>query len=137
MRSLICVASIVAGALYFAGCSTTPADLEAKAPPITQSFSENYQEIYRRVATNARRCLSTSLNATATMTVDADLYPDLGYGEITFSLINMGVRNYYVSARVEREKTGARLIVRSGNSLGAERWKAMFFDWANDRPVDC
>ncbi|WP_368860672.1 lipoprotein [Bradyrhizobium sp. Arg816] len=34
-------------ALLLAGCSSTPADLEAKAAPIVQTYSENYQEIYR------------------------------------------------------------------------------------------
>jgi len=123
---------IVAAALSacVAGCSTTPADLEAKSAPAITAFTENYQEIYRRTSGLAKRCIASSMGPYASMAVDADLFPDLGYGEITVSLINWGVRNYYVSSRIEKVPTGSKLIVRAGNTLGAERMIQLLQRWA-------
>lgn len=123
-------AACVVASLLLAGCSTTPADLEAKATPITQSFSENYQEIYRRAAGTAKRCMASSMGPYASMAVDTELYPDLGYGEITVSLINWGVRNYYLSARIEKAKTGSVVIAKSGNSIGADNLAQAVMRWA-------
>lgn len=64
------------------------------------------------------------------MTVDADLYSELGYGEVTASLINWGARNYYWSAKIERDGTGSKVIANSGNALAAERAKESIFRWA-------
>lgn len=116
--------------LLLAGCSTTPADLEAKTVPATQTYAENYQEIYRRVATTAKRCFSANMGAYASMAVDSEIYSELGYGEITLSLINMGTRNYYLMVRVEKQPAGSRLTVRSGNTLASERYRDLVLRWA-------
>lgn len=116
-------------ALVLAGCSSTPADLEAKAAPTIQAYPENYQEIYRRVSTTAKRCWAEPINAQAQMAVDAELYPDLGYGEVTLSLINWGTRNYYVSTKIERAMAGSKMTLRSGNSIDETRAK-LVQQWA-------
>jgi hypothetical protein len=126
MRSLGVVALVAA----LGGCSTTPADLEAKAVPIIQTYSENYQEIYRRVSTTAKRCFAGNVGAYASFAVDSELYSELGYGELTLSLINMGTRNYYLSIRVEKQPAGSKLTVRSGNTLASERYKSLVLGWA-------
>jgi hypothetical protein len=72
---------VVAAALALSGCSTSPAQLEEKAQPNTQVYSENYQEIYRRVSGPAKRCIAGNIGAYASMAVDADLFSDLGYGQ--------------------------------------------------------
>ena len=82
-------------ALACAGCSSTPAELEAKTEPITQNYPENYQEIFRRVSSTAKRCFAGNVGAYASFAVDSELYSELGYGELTLSLINYGTRNYY------------------------------------------
>ncbi|SCB33772.1 hypothetical protein GA0061098_1006166 [Bradyrhizobium shewense] len=125
----IAIAALCA-VLLLAGCSSTPADLEAKAAPIVQTYSENYQEIYRRVSTTAKRCFAGNVGAYASFAVDSELYSELGYGELTLSLINMGTRNYYVSARVDKQPTGSKLTVRSGNTLASERYKTLLLGWA-------
>lgn len=107
--ALLCVA--------LASCSSTPAQLEQKAEATVRTFTENYQEIYRRVSSSARRCMAGNINAYASYAVDSDLFPDLGYGETTFSLINLGVRNYYLSAKVQRAGSGASLTIRAGNTV--------------------
>lgn len=117
-------------ALSVAACSSTPADLEAKAPPIVQTYSENYQEIYRRVSTTAKRCFAANVGAYASFAVDSELYSELGYGELTLSLINLGTRNYYLSVRVDKQPKGSKLTVRSGNTLASERYKTLILGWA-------
>jgi hypothetical protein len=117
--------------LSVAGCSTTPADLEAKVSPIVQAYPDNYQEVYRRASSTAKRCIARNVGSYASMAVDSDLYSDLGYGEITVSLINWGVRNYYFSARIERVGTGSRMTIRSGNTLAAETNTNAMLRWAS------
>lgn len=95
-----------------------------------QTYSENYQEIYRRVSTTAKRCFAGNVGAYASFAVDSELYSELGYGELTLSLINMGTRNYYMSARVDKQPTGSKLTVRSGNTLASERYKTLMLAWA-------
>jgi hypothetical protein len=113
------------------GCSSTPADLEAKATPAVQPFSENYQEIYRRAAGTAKRCIAGNVGAYASMAVDTELYSDLGYGEITVSMINWGARNYYLSARIEKaQQSGSKVVVRTGNTLGADNLSRSLMRWS-------
>jgi hypothetical protein len=113
------------------GCSTTPADLEAITTPTTQTYSENYQEIYRRVSGTAKRCLAGNMSAYASMAVDSELYSELGYGEVQLSLINIGVRNYYVAARIEKTPTGSKMTVRSGNTIDNSVHLNRFLAWAS------
>ncbi|MET4211439.1 hypothetical protein [Bradyrhizobium sp. LA2.1] len=130
MQKIHGVAALTA-ALLLAGCSSTPADLEAKATPVVRTYRENYQEIYRRVSTTAKRCFAGNVGAYASFAVDSDLYSELGYGEATLSLINVGTRNYYLSVRVEKDPAGSKLTVRSGNTLASERYKSLILAWAD------
>lgn len=57
------------------------------------------------------------MNSVSSMAVDAQLYPDLGYGEISRSLIDMGARNYYWTVKIEKVGTGAKMTVRAGNTI--------------------
>lgn len=132
MRLLFAIA--VSGIL--AGCSSTPADLEAKTAPSVQVYPENYQEIYRRVSSTAKRCFAGNVGAYASFAVDSELYSELGYGETTLSLINYGTRNYYLSVRVEKQPQGSRMTVRSGNTLAAARYKSLVSAWAGGNQ-DC
>ncbi|MFC0243695.1 hypothetical protein [Rhodopseudomonas telluris] len=124
------IAALAASALV--GCSSSPAELEASTAPTVKTYAENYQEIYRRVSSTAKRCFAGNMGAYASMAVDSELYPDLGYGDTTLSLINMGTRNYYISVKVEKQvPSGARLTVRTGNTLAAERYRTYVLAWAD------
>ncbi|MCP3409231.1 hypothetical protein [Bradyrhizobium sp. CCGB01] len=128
-RAALCAAWSVC-AVSLGACSSTPADLEAKAAPIVQTYPENYQEIYRRVSTTAKRCFAGNVGAYASFAVDSELYSELGYGEMTLSLINLGTRNYYLSVRVDKQPAGSKLTVRSGNTLASDRYKTLILGWA-------
>jgi len=124
-------AAAVIVAFSMTSCSTAPADLEAKSAPIVRTYGENYQEIYRRVSTALKRCGTTSLNAYASMAADSELYPDLGYGEVSYSLINWGVRNYYMTAKIEKAAAGSKITVRAGNSIAPEQAVRTILRWAS------
>lgn len=113
-----------------AGCSTTPTDLEQKTAPTVLEFRENYQEIYRRVAKQAARCLKVDAGEGASFDVDTELYNELGYGEVTYSHGSLA-RNYYMSAKIEKVGDGSRLTFYSGNQLAPARVRDLVVDWAN------
>lgn len=125
------ILKVVTGIVLVAACSSTPGDLEQSTPPMVREYPENYQEIYRRVSMPATRCWSSSLNAYATLEVDRELYSDLGFGEVSLSLRNMGTRNYYVSARVEAVGDSSRLTVHSGNTLASASHALQLIRWAD------
>ena len=131
------IAGFVLIASIVSGCSSTPADLQAKSAPIERTYVENYQEIYRRVSTTAKRCYAGNVSAYASFAVDSELYSDLGYGELTLSLINLGTRNYYLSVRVEKLPKGSKLIAKSGNTLAADRYIERALAWASGTDETC
>lgn len=121
---------IVLAGFALAGCSTTPTDLEQKTAPTVLEFKENYQEIYRRVAKQATRCLKFDAGEGGSFEVDTELYNELGYGEVTYSLGSLS-RNYYMSAKIEKLGDGSRLTVHAGNQLASARVRDLVVDWAN------
>lgn len=135
MKSQVLAAAVLASAALIAGCSTTPDAIEKSSSKAdaTRTFAENYQEIYRRVSTNAKRCLAGNIgfSLAASSAVDAELYSELGYGEITHSLINVGVRNYYWKARIERAGTGSKLSVSAGNTIANQSMVDRILRWAS------
>jgi len=116
--------------LALSACSSTPQDLETKSAPTVQTYTENYQGIFRRVSTTAKRCEAGNINATASMAVDAQLYSELGYGEISRSLINYGARNYYWNAKIERSGTGSKMTVTAGNTINNQSMINNVARWA-------
>ncbi|MBY3043700.1 hypothetical protein [Rhizobium leguminosarum] len=118
-------------ACILSGCSTTPEALEksASAARSEKSYAENYQEVYRRLADTARRCRSTT--GSAAFTVDAQLYNELGYGEITMSMVSIYPRNYYWKAKVEKTASGSRVSAVSGNTSAQDRSLADVMRWAD------
>lgn len=116
-----------------AGCSTTPADLEREQSTQSEkrSYRENYQEIYRRVVNAATRCSAGNMTAYASMAVDSQLYSELNFGEVSLSLINVGVRNYYWKAKIEKASSGSIVKVFSGNTINNSVWLNKLFRWAD------
>ncbi|WP_371346482.1 hypothetical protein [Ancylobacter sp. IITR112] len=121
---------ISAAGLTLAGCSTTPTDLEQKSAPTVLEFKENYQEIYRRVAKQATRCLKVDVGDGGSFEVDTELYNELGYGEVSYSLGSLS-RNYYMSAKIEKVGEGSRLTLHTGNQLASARVRDLVIEWAN------
>lgn len=129
MQKLAALLSILA---VLASCSSTSGDLERKTQSTakTATFAENYQEIYRRVSNSAKNCSSGNINAYASYEIDAQLYNELGYGEVTLSLSNLGTRNYYWKAKIEKQDTGTKVTVHAGNTLNAKQLSSNVLRWA-------
>ena len=119
-------------------CVTSTDKLKATSGAITEerTYSENYQEIYRRVSTEATRCTEGGLLVMSSLEVDAQLYNELGFGEVSWSLINFGVRNYYWTAKIEKQDEGSKITVTSGNTLGKKGLMKRVLLWA-DGDKDC
>jgi hypothetical protein len=119
--------------LIMAGCSTSPKDLEKQRSTQTQirNYDSNYQEIYKRILDSAKRCSEGGIGFNASLAVDGQLYSELGFGEIAYSLINIGVRNYYWKARIEKQNDASKLTVFSGNTLNNATWLKKVTSWAD------
>ncbi|MGO4833810.1 hypothetical protein AB4144_16225 [Rhizobiaceae sp. 2RAB30] len=118
--------------LAVAGCSTSPADLEKKASTqtATRSFSANYQGVYRRLYSTAKRCADVPVGAATAMRVDGQLYSELGFGEITYAQTGL-ITNYYWKAKVERAGQGSKMTVSSGNTINNAMWLNQVSKWAD------
>jgi len=130
MKSLKAIPIAALLGFSLSGCTSTTAEVDATGTPTTQSFSENYQEIFRRTSSTAKRCFAGNINAQASIAVDSEIYSELGYAEISMSLINWGYRDYYATARIEKAGTGSRMITRPGKSLGASNYAEKLTKWA-------
>ena len=128
-------AMIVLVSLSLVTCSTTPQALEKDSGTrsATLEFSENYQAVYKRIFDTAKACAETGFlfSPQASMNVDAQLYSELGMGEITYSLLNMSIRNYYWKAKIEKDGAGSKLTIYSGNTLRNAVWLDKIKSWAN------
>ena len=108
-------------ATIVAGCSTTTASLKETGITEVIDIPENYQEVYRRVNQSIGCRDGAWAGAFASYQVDRQLYTELGYGEISLRLSNVGVNNYYLTTKVT--KTGAnssRFEATAGNTLGSK-----------------
>lgn len=108
---------LAAGAL--AGCSVQSHEDFATRPfDTTVQVDRNYQAVYADVLRANRACYMPGPNVTlsilpSSIETDAQLYTDLGYGEIyTYQAGTVLVPFYMV--RIEREGAGTRLSVRNG-----------------------
>lgn len=112
------------------GCTSTPAEIESKTAATVKTYAQNYQEIYRNTSGTARRCFAQNLNGQASLVVDSELYSDLGYGEVSMSIINWGYRDYYFTAKIEKAGAGARMTARPGPALGSGNFFDKLLRWA-------
>jgi hypothetical protein len=122
--------SAAASLVLLAGCSTTPEALEAKSDAASQNYADDYQEIYRRLAGTARRCITGHDTRALSMAVEADLHKELGFGEVRFVAIGLAYSNYFVSAKIEKIGPGSRVSVKANNPIISERLNKMVFRWA-------
>lgn len=110
-----------AALLLAMGACTNQAQMDAEPVQRVTQFSENYQQVYANLNKGARSCVAVS----GGFSVDGQLYPDLGYGEVTASG-NTGVSNsplFY--GKVTRNGAGASLQSKSlmkGGRVGSLNW---------------
>ena len=77
------------GSVQFLMTDTLPArvqDMLAPPPeeankPTVQTYAEDYQGLFQRVSTTAKRCFASKAGLYRSGAVDADLYSEIGYGQ--------------------------------------------------------
>ena len=126
-------ALIIFAAFALTACSSTPESLEGSKTAVRaeRSYAENYQEVYRRVSSLAKRCATASTGSYTSLEVDAELYSELGYGEVTHYLSNLGAKNYYWKAKITKTGSGSHLSIVSGNTLAQGRTLSGVLRWAD------
>lgn len=128
-------AKLILAFSVISGCSTTPEQLEASksAHAETRGFSINYQELYRRVYGPASRCLKVSVGGGSQMIVEGQLYSELGFGEIVYSMHSMYGRNFYAKVKIEKVDSGSKMTVNYGNTFVNQSGSSKFFAWADGK----
>ena len=116
-------------AITLVGCASKPPEEINK--PIVQTYAEDYQGLFQRVSTTAKRCFASKAGLYRSGTVDADLYSDIGYGQLTLFMNGRGGDNYYVSVRIEKQPTGSKLTMISDNMGASQRYRELVTGWAN------
>jgi hypothetical protein len=110
----------VLAAVTLVGCASKPPE-EANKPTV-QTYAEDYQGLFQRVSTTAKRCFASKAGLYRSGAVDADLYTEIGYGQLTLTVKGSGNDNYYVSVRIEKQPTGSDSSRTSGPCpFGANR----------------
>lgn len=119
------------------GCTTSPAEFESLSPQLVEDISDNYQTAYERVYRTGRRCYVTGFFTTS-QEVEAQLFPELGFGEVLFIFVNMGTKSPMLRLRVDKRDSGARVSVTSTFYLPSEqaRWRQKLLGWARGE-TDC
>ena len=119
----------VLAAIALVGCASKP-PAEANKPTV-QTYAEDYQVLFQRVSATAKRCFASKAGIYRPGTVDADLYSDIGYGQLTLAVNGSGSYNYFVSVRIEKQPTGSRLTMISDNIEASQRYRELVLVWAN------
>jgi hypothetical protein len=134
--AVVAVVAVLVACL--AGCSTTPEQLESQPSTYTEtrSFPDNYQALYRKVHGPASRCLTAAVGGSTQLILDAQLYPDLGFGEMTYSMNSIYGRNFYIKAKIAKDGSGSKMTVSAGNTIVNKHRAEMFFAWAVGK-TDC
>ena len=123
-----------------AGCELQSQDsFDAKPFEVSYQISRNYQAAYADIVRGARKCWGAGPQITTlpqATQLDAQLYPDLGYGEI-YSYASGTVFMPQALVRVERSGNGAVVRVKTGPQGGAQTlFRGPPQNWANG-VVEC
>lgn len=120
------------------GCMSQ-GEIYTATPQVQFALQENYQAVYARLLRTMKVCINpgaTLIPGMATMQVEGQLYPDLGYGEITTSLQG-SIPTYYHYVRVARSGSGSQvsIVVENMASFPKEQDKAKLERWARGSTV--
>ncbi len=106
-----------------AGCELESQEsFDAKPFAASYEVARNYQAAYADVVRGARKCWGAGPQITTlpqATQLDAQLYPDLGYGEV-YSYASGTVFMPQALVRVERSGSGAVVRVKTGPQGGAQ-----------------
>lgn len=133
MKTLIALATLA----LLTGCAASTPD-EARSMGddrrVVFTVPDGYQAVYRRMVEIQRRCYQANL-ITASMIVNADLYPDTRSGQITVGLYGIAVQIHQV-IDIQGLDDGTRVtaIFPLGN---VRKQGERVNGWANGTRTDC
>jgi hypothetical protein len=119
----------ILAAITLVGCASNPPE-EVNRPTV-QTYAQDYQGLFQRISTTAKRCFASKAGLYRSGAVDADLYSEIGYGQLTLTVNGTGTSNYYVSVRIEKQSTGSKLTMISDNMEASQRYRELVSRWAN------
>lgn len=120
------LALALAAAAGVAGCAPTQADLEKAQVSHVFRIENNYQQVYAQMNKGMRNCFTVGSMGT----VDAQLYPELGYGEITNALQSTFSYSPQFNAKISRDQTGAVVQIKSVFGGRGRAWYPWMEHWA-------
>ena len=120
---------VVLATVALVGCASKPTEEANK--PIVQTYAEDYQGLFQRVSTTAKRCFASKAGLYKSGAVDAGIYSEIGYGQLTLTENGHGNDNYYVSVRIEKQPSGSKLTMISDNVAASQRYRELVLVWAN------
>jgi len=112
--------------ILVAGCELQSREsFDAQPFSASVTVSRNYQAAYADIVKGARKCWGDGPVFTGSvlpngMNIDAQLYPDLGYGEV-YHYASGTVFLPYVLVRIDRAGNGAKVSVKTGIQSGAKK----------------
>ncbi|WP_315734901.1 MULTISPECIES: hypothetical protein [unclassified Bradyrhizobium] len=119
------------------GCATSPEGLNSRDVADSRSFSESYEEIYRRLIETGKRCnppvpvFSPGNPAQGQIEAEGELHRDRGFAEFRLVAGSYGIRmNYFVAARIEKSGSGSRVTIKVSNPMGAGPLSSRIYRWA-------
>src|SRR3977135_640188 len=74
----------ILAAITLVGCASKPPE-EANKPTV-QTYAEDYRGLFQRVSTTAKRCFASKAGLYRSGAVDADLYSEIGYGQLSLTV---------------------------------------------------
>src|SRR5260370_27900115 len=113
----------ILAAITLVGCASKPPE-EANKPTV-QTYAEDYQGLFQRVSTTAKRCFASKAGLYRSGAVDADLYSEIGYGQLSLTVNGRGSSNYYVSVRIDKQPTGSNLTLISDHIGPSQRYRPL------------
>lgn len=91
---------VAALALLVSGCApSTVLELREEATPVTFTTEAPYQRVFKDLKDEITRCTLGGAMV-ATTIIDAQLYPDLGEGEISIRYNNMGDKSVFLNVEI-------------------------------------
>src|SRR3979490_714646 len=86
----------ILAAITLVGCASKPPE-EVNRPTV-QTYAQDYQGLFQRVSTTAKRCFASKAGLYRSGAVNADLYSEIGYGQLTLTVKCSGRSHSSVSA---------------------------------------
>ncbi|UFZ01717.1 hypothetical protein LQG66_20575 [Bradyrhizobium ontarionense] len=128
-------AVVMAAMVFLGGCAASPEGLNSRDDADSRTFSENYEEIFRRLSETGKRCYPPGqdvVNPThGQIESEGELHRDRGFAEFRLVAGSYGIRmNYFVAARIEKSGSGSRVTIKVSNPMGAGPLSSRIYRWA-------